>query len=583
MVSAKQFLYGALLLISTSGAAQQIDYKGFPEWSWGKKDSTEFYLYSPSSLKAGEKYPLVLFLHGCCGENYHATLRNTVDPPVRVWHNFGANTQRIPTYIVSPKTKVGWKQHIENLKFIIDSLISYQQADPKRIYISGFSMGSQGTWEFIEKYPAYFAAAIPMGMDFKGKTLEKFKDIPTWTFRGEKDWWARHLGKQMAAIRKLNGGDADSSDWVTGINPRMTTFKGMEHVVMWPAVSDPDLLDWAYSKVNDGNKYPTVFIKSPVYKRQYNEGETVELGMVAKDSDGSISRLEIFCNAKLLKVLHSPPYNTSFKAVKGDTEIAVTVFDNQNKSATALHTIKVNIPAEVSQPKILSPVHAGDYYHKEIEAKGNGNITYFVSENTVLPEGLELTDKGVVKGIPVKEGKYTISIDIRDEDQDVASATFQLQVMQKKLNEVIVRNVKNYRGKSFPTAKVRLGELPHNSVDNEVTFSGGIQQYEGLTLIQTDANDTTNAKPYYLQFETDDEATVYIAYEKLDKLFSSSVPEWLKTYRKEAGEQIVAQYFYYDVYSKDFPKGVIMLPDAEEMKNGVNTNYFVMIKKKKRN
>jgi hypothetical protein len=75
---------------------------------------------------------------------------------------------------------------------------------------------------------------------------------------------------------------------------------------------------------------------------------------------------------------------------------------------------------------------------------------------------------------------------------------------------------------------------------------------------------------------------VYVAYEKLDNLFSSSIPQWLKSYRKESSEQIVAQYFYYDVYSKDFLKGVIKLPDAEESKNGVNTNYFVMVKKKNR-
>lgn len=452
MVSSKQFLYCVFLLIGTSAAGQQLDYKGFPEWSWGKKDSTEFYLYSPSSLKAGEKYPLVLFLHGCCGEDYHATLRNALDPPVRVWHNFGANTQRIPTYIVSPKTKVGWKQHIENLKYIIDSLVTNHQADPRRLYISGFSMGSQGTWEFIEKYPDYFAAAIPMGMDFKGKTLEKFKDIPIWTIRGEKDWWARHLGKQMAEIRKLNGGDADSSGWVTGINPRMTTFEGMKHVVMWEAVSKLDLLDWTYSKVNDGNKYPMVFVKSPVQKREYKEGEIVELDIVARDPDGSISRVEIFFDGKLRKVLYSSPYKTSFKAVKGDMKIMVNAFDNQNKSATAVSGIKVNIPAELNQ-KILPPVHAGDYYYEEIEAKGNGEITYTVLQDTELPEGLVLTSTGVIKGIPVNEGMDTVAIGVKDDDGDIANAKLQLQVLKKKPNEVIVRNAKNYQGNRFPTAK----------------------------------------------------------------------------------------------------------------------------------
>src|SRR5689334_15708492 len=93
-----------LLLSIHSAVSQEIAYKGFPQWSWGKKDSTEYMLYSPSNMKPDKKYPLVLFLHGCCGTSYHATMRNAVDPPVRMWHNFGANTQRIPTYIMAPAT-----------------------------------------------------------------------------------------------------------------------------------------------------------------------------------------------------------------------------------------------------------------------------------------------------------------------------------------------------------------------------------------------------------------------------------------------------------------------------------------------
>ena len=93
---------------STMLLGQEIDYKGFPQWKWHKWDSTEYYLYTPSNVKQGEKYPVVVFLHGCCGENYHATLRTTVDPPIRMWHNFGANKQRIPTYLIAPQTSKGW-------------------------------------------------------------------------------------------------------------------------------------------------------------------------------------------------------------------------------------------------------------------------------------------------------------------------------------------------------------------------------------------------------------------------------------------------------------------------------------------
>ena len=138
----------------------QIDYKGFPQWSWHKEDSTEYYLYTPSNMKPGEKYPIALFMHGCCGENYHATLRNTVDPPLRMWHNFGANTQSIPTFIIAPATSRGWVQHFNNLKKVMDELVANHNGDPQRIYVCGFSMGGDGTFKIIQQYPDYFAAAI---------------------------------------------------------------------------------------------------------------------------------------------------------------------------------------------------------------------------------------------------------------------------------------------------------------------------------------------------------------------------------------------------------------------------------------
>ena len=49
---------------------------------------------------------------------------------------------------------------------------------------------------------------------------------------------------------------------------------------------------------------------------------------------------------------------------------------------------------------------------------------------------------------------------------------------------------------------------------------------------------------------------------------------------KEDGE-ITAQYRYFDVYSKLFPKGKVTLPAADAKNNLVGSNYFVMIKKRK--
>src|SRR5688572_12955266 len=140
------FFFLLIIVSFHANVFPQIDYKGFPQWSKQQKDSTEYYLYTPSNMKAGEKCPIALFMHGCCGTDYHASLRNCVDPPVRMWHNFGENKQYFkPTYIIAPATSRGWQQHFKNLKAVIDDLIANHNGDPQRVYVCGFSMGGDGT------------------------------------------------------------------------------------------------------------------------------------------------------------------------------------------------------------------------------------------------------------------------------------------------------------------------------------------------------------------------------------------------------------------------------------------------------
>jgi dienelactone hydrolase len=563
--------------LSINAGGQELDYKGFPEWSWGKKDSSEYYLYTPSNMKPGEKCPVVLFMHGCCGQDYHATLRNAVDPPVRVWHNFGENTQRIPTYIISAKTSRGWRQHFENLKAVIDNLIANQQGDPKRIYVSGFSMGGAGTWEIIEKYPGFFAAALPMGMDFRGENPENYTQIPIWASRGETDWWARHLGKQVATIRSLNGWAGDSSNWVIGVNPRLTTFAGVGHGVMWDAVSSQDLVGWAYAKVNDGNAYPTIFFKSPAYKAEFGNGASVPLVIEATDTDGTIDRVVIKQQGKVIKTLTKAPYTLSVKVSKGDITFEATAYDNLGKMASQSIVLRVDIPVSMASSSFTA--ECGSFFEKRLQAGGNGAIHFTTGD--VLPEGITLDADGLLRGIPVQTGRHQFTVAAADEDGDRQEASFLMTVSSKQRDEVLVTNVRNYAGKGFPIDKVRKGISPHSGpLHGEVTLSGGITAYEGLTIIRPDASDTVNAGQRYLSFDVDEDVVVYIAYEKRDNLFKSTIPAWINDYKKEGTPQIVAQYFYFDVYAKTFPKGTIVLPDAEEQKNEVNRNYFVMVKKK---
>ena len=83
----------------------------------------------------------------------------------------------------------------------------------------------------------------------------------------------------------------------------------------------------------------------------------------------------------------------------------------------------------------------------------------------------------------------------------------------------------------------------------------------------------------YLSFDVDEDVTVYIAYEKKDNLLTSTIPAWLQTFEKDETNEIAAQYYYYDVYHKNFPKGTITLPAADVTNRNITKNYIVFVKK----
>jgi predicted esterase len=559
-------------------AVAQIDYKGFPEWSWHKQDSTEYFLYTPFEQKKHELIPIVLFLHGCCGRDDHATLRNTVDPPVRMWHNFGANTQTEPTYIISPATSRGWKQHFSSLRKVMDDLVENHHADPRRIYITGFSMGGSGTWDFIQQYPGYFAAAIPMGMNFQGDHA-KVKDIPIWANRGADDHYAGKLPADIAAIRKLNGDRLDSSaNWVTGVNPRFTSFENYGHGVQWVAASTQDLTGWAYSKINDGNMYPVIFFNSPAYKQRFVKGGRVKLEIEASDPDGSVSRIVVQVNGRKQALLTKKPYLVEISAPAGDGIITATAYDNKGKSSIATTIISSDL-----KPVFLTPelpfAKAGAYYFKKLSLIGNSKLRLSFADSTNTPPGLKLTLPGILCGVPEAPGTYSITIVAKGKDGDSTHRTYRFRVFDKNPDEIMVTNIVNDSGVHFTASKLRIGALTHfNKNDDEITVSntGG---YDGITYIPGNAIDTARSSANYLRFEVDQPARVLVAYEKKDHLFASTIPGWLKTWHKVPSQQIVAQYFYFDLFYRDFEKGLITLPGADERKNNISNNYFVLVSK----
>lgn len=595
----KLLLIAALIgIFYCNTIAQDIDYKLFPQWAWNKISASEYYLYTPSNIPVGKKCPIVVFFHGCCGVDDKATPRNCVDPGARVWHNFGENTQSEPTYILALATSRGYNQHFSAVKKALDDLVAANKIDPQRIYINGFSMGGSGTYQFINQFPNYFAAAAPMGIvpSWTGANLSILKNMPLFQNTATNDNSTNVL-TEINNMRIANGYNKPPNTWESGVNPRLQIYNGDHGAEQFASTQDQGLIfienrrtriysteyevyqDWMLTKINDGNQYPNVYFESPDYIASFPAQATIPVKIKATD-DGSITKIELYINKvlhKTLTTLDNGFYTTEIALGQYETMLEAKAYDNKGKTSTSTIYVRTDAKPIISTVE-LPEAKAGAHYVKAIFTIGNKPFTYKLAATSgALPKGLTISTTGVIKGIPVVSGNYQVAIKATSITRDSVIKSFPLTVIAKNSNEVLVTGAQSKNGNlPLSTFKAMNDELCW--IGSKETNLSNLGIYNGYTLIQTKNED--DASLDYLSFTIDEPSTVYIAYEKFDNLYTSSVPTWLtQDFKKETANEIVIQYFYANVYSKDFPAGKVTLPGPYLVGKNVKHNYFVLVKK----
>ncbi len=221
------------------------------------KGDTLFYrLLSPEQVAPGNKYPIVLFLHGS-GERGHdneAQLAHVM--PRFVSRDIRA---QYPAYVIAPQCPgnqqwTAWYRnkkgefeyqdkpvpHIQqNMMAVIDDLIANHNGDPNRVYVVGLSMGGIGTWDMLNNFPDRFAAGVPICGVGIPASAAKIKNIPIWAFHGADDNVVPPAGSRdmIKALRMVGG------------NPVYTEFEGVKHN-SWEFAFDanPFIYDWLFSQ-----------------------------------------------------------------------------------------------------------------------------------------------------------------------------------------------------------------------------------------------------------------------------------------------------------------------------------------------
>jgi len=111
----------------------------------------------PKDYSASKPVPLVLALHygGSPNGAAQGLMLSLVQPALA---DLGA-------IIVAPESMGGAWNTAGNDSAVItllDAVEASYRIDPKRMAVTGFSMGGTGTWSFVAKYPDRFSAAVPV-------------------------------------------------------------------------------------------------------------------------------------------------------------------------------------------------------------------------------------------------------------------------------------------------------------------------------------------------------------------------------------------------------------------------------------
>jgi predicted peptidase len=205
-------------------------------------ESYSYQIYVPAKLQGKEKLPVLLFLHGIGqrGEGGYLPASGAAATLARGY------LEQVPAIILLPQCRKGlyWSDpEMERMvSAALDQTVAEFDADNKRLYLTGVSMGGFGAWGMAAQSPEKFAAVVAICGGSPLRTDDRFtpiarrlKNTPVWVFHGEDDKVVPvSESRQMVAALKAVGDK----------RVRYSEYKGVGHNVWLNAISEKELMPW---------------------------------------------------------------------------------------------------------------------------------------------------------------------------------------------------------------------------------------------------------------------------------------------------------------------------------------------------
>ena len=201
--------------------------------------TSQYLIYLPDDYyKSGKKWPLVMFLHGSGERGTDIKLVKKNGPPKLI-----SEGKKFPFILLSPQCPLGQRWDVLSLSALLDEIEKDYIVDKTRIYVTGLSMGGEGTWKMIMAQPERFAAAAPVC----GRTGSSYLDacilnnLPIWVFHGAMDDVVSiDESERMVKALKKCGNDV-----------KFTVYPEGNHDVWTETYTNPELYEWLLTFKNE--------------------------------------------------------------------------------------------------------------------------------------------------------------------------------------------------------------------------------------------------------------------------------------------------------------------------------------------
>ena len=220
---------------------------------------SQYQIYVPEGWMQHDSWPVILYLHGA-GERGTDGKRQT---QVGLGAVLRQDPNRVPAVVVFPQCREGasWVDpDMEQLALLsLEQAIREFKGDQTRIYLTGISMGGQGTWYLAMKYPHRFAALAPIAgrtrpalrklaseyifslagspLKYFQTLIERIHALPIWVFHGQQDQTVPvEETRMMVRLLRENGSSI-----------RYTEYPSIGHASWESAYAEPNFFPWLFS------------------------------------------------------------------------------------------------------------------------------------------------------------------------------------------------------------------------------------------------------------------------------------------------------------------------------------------------